>query len=378
MSANDVTITESVGSGGRNLQHDKIPIKMLLNKFISAGKLPGVDVLVFGGGDGVSEPSLNKAIQTFQDRFVPIGSSDGRIDRRNSETLKVLNKNPSTVKLKREAYEKVSYLKGSVGRPTGSVKPENKPADVMWVQKRLNVKIHFGMVPGFGKTDFVPSTGKIRTHRIDDPTLVAIQLVQNRVLSYGIATGTIEPGDGFDQWLQDARIHLPDVYELVDSNLTTKQKVDRRLYDAIHSDYFDRTHNRWDPMIKQVVEKLLRKDADDSFVRWSEVERYTQTTEIRPFTRESFKQFLYFSNANPNSGLLKDEVAWVDFLRDHLADELCKKPKAYQMAARGDATAEERGRAGLIAKFWKDQSNKPNSLYSAPLVAATMGGDDPG
>lgn len=80
-------ISGSVGMGGANQPSDVVTIKLLLNRFIGAGKLPGVDVLCLGNEP--NEAALKKAIRIFQITFVPI-KPDGRVDP-NGSTRKYLN-----------------------------------------------------------------------------------------------------------------------------------------------------------------------------------------------------------------------------------------------------------------------------------------------
>ena len=79
-------IAKSVGKYGVNRSADVTLVQQRLNKWIAAGKLPGVVALVV---DGQSGPKTKQAIGAFQLRFVGMKKPDSRIDP-NGESLRVL------------------------------------------------------------------------------------------------------------------------------------------------------------------------------------------------------------------------------------------------------------------------------------------------
>jgi peptidoglycan hydrolase-like protein with peptidoglycan-binding domain len=81
------SISASVGRGGINRPDDAHAVQLLLNTFIVAGRLPGIQPLTM---DGVSGPKTIAAIEAFQRVFVGMNSPDGRVDP-GGRTLEKLN-----------------------------------------------------------------------------------------------------------------------------------------------------------------------------------------------------------------------------------------------------------------------------------------------
>lgn len=93
MSSLKFPIGKAVGKNaqafGGNKKRDIFTIQTLLNRFIGAGKLPGLSVLNL---NGQCDETLEKAIRLFQLTYVPI-KPDGRVDP-GGGTLKYLNVYP--------------------------------------------------------------------------------------------------------------------------------------------------------------------------------------------------------------------------------------------------------------------------------------------
>lgn len=81
-----ITITDSVGAGGKNNSADVLAIQTLLNKWVD----PKIAVTGSCAGDNAEDPTV-KAIKSFQSRFT--SSPDGRVDA-GGGTLKKLNREP--------------------------------------------------------------------------------------------------------------------------------------------------------------------------------------------------------------------------------------------------------------------------------------------
>ena len=81
-----IKIEKSVGKYGVNRSADVTRVQQRLNKWIAAGKLPGVAVLAV---DGQCGPKTKQAIGAFQLRYVGMNKPDSRIDP-NGETLRIL------------------------------------------------------------------------------------------------------------------------------------------------------------------------------------------------------------------------------------------------------------------------------------------------
>lgn len=82
-----IILSDSVGNGGANKPYDVTAVQNLLNKFILAGKLPGIAPLTV---DGKSGPRTRAAIRAFQRIVVGMNYPDGRVDP-GGRTLQALN-----------------------------------------------------------------------------------------------------------------------------------------------------------------------------------------------------------------------------------------------------------------------------------------------
>ena len=377
MGINDVVIESSVGKGGVNKEADKIPIKVLLNKFITAGKLPGCPVLSLAGKDHLSEPELNQLILEFQEKYVPNIKPDGRIDGKphRSKTLEYLNKQPSQVAPKPKQNGRISYLSGAVGRRKNLGFVPNIPKDVLWVQKRLNVKIHFGKIPGRAIDNFIPENGTIVVHNFDDLTIFLI----GYLMSYhpelapfypnGGYNPVIEPGDKFDQWLQQV------VVQDVDTFLTKEQKIRNAIHNAINSDYFRDTPNQHDNDIKFFMNNFLRPGCDDSYLTYGQVVNYAGDFINNSFPLpepEHLMKTIITMRINNEGKILKNNEDWVKYLRGivqgkqsgHSIPNIIKSGIGAFVSEGQEAPPEKRVKLARVINWYRTQSKKANTLWS--------------
>jgi peptidoglycan hydrolase-like protein with peptidoglycan-binding domain len=75
--SSNVTLSGSVGSGGANQAQDVVAVQKLLNRFVRADRLPGIELLK---EDGQSGTKTTTAIKAFQRHIMAMNYPDGRVD----------------------------------------------------------------------------------------------------------------------------------------------------------------------------------------------------------------------------------------------------------------------------------------------------------